>query len=124
VDSLAYVLLSVASGRIELPLSRPSQAVVTTIIDAGLGPESEALYERCEQQALAVPLSPAEQTLLKHDVGADEEPSSHDVLASMGSARGRELARAIVLVLRMRLSQEGWESVATAARPRPGRIIH
>jgi hypothetical protein len=117
-------LVSAAFGRIELPLSRPSQAVVTTIIDAGLGRESEALCERCEQQALGVPLSSAEQTLLKHDVGADEEPSSQDVLASMGLARGRELARAIVSVLRMTLANEEWETVATAARPRPDRSVH
>jgi hypothetical protein len=71
-----------------------------------------------------VPLSRAEETLLKHDVGADEEPSSHDVLISMGLARGRELARATALVLRMTLAQEDWESVMTAARPRLAGIVH
>lgn len=87
---------------------RSSRAAAKAIIDAGLGRAPQALYERCEQQAQAFPLSPAQQSLLRHDVGADKEPSSHDVLTSMGVARGRELARAVVLVLRMTLDQQEW----------------
>lgn len=104
-------LHDVAVDRVQLKLSPKSTAMVMRIVSTTMGEEADAAYRQCEAQARRVGLSATERRLLGEFAETNHGQASADVVASMGLARKREVARHTVLLLRSTLSQDEWGSL-------------